>query len=205
MQPPVRGFLKLVREGSVETQATSRAGQAGWTEVYAWAHAVDSPRDAASGRPTGKRRHGPLIVTRPIDPTSQQLMAALVDGVVFAEVVVETWRPTASSERQRPDASDLLDLPLEKALDLYVERLRQSRLEGKRGLTIRLLDASVTSIETEMVDGVVLEHVAFDYRRIAWSWGEAAGELTVANDSAPAAPTQPRTPADTDDDTSFDA
>jgi len=46
-------------------------------EIIGFSHEVISPRDAASGLPTGKRQHKPLVITKELDKTSPLLMAAL--------------------------------------------------------------------------------------------------------------------------------
>ena len=35
-----------------------------YQEVYGWSHEVKSPRDAASGLPTGKRQHKPVNLVK---------------------------------------------------------------------------------------------------------------------------------------------
>jgi type VI secretion system secreted protein Hcp len=55
-------------------------------------HAIVSPRDAASGLPTGKRQHKPLVITKPIDKSSPKLMQALFTNENLTEVVITLLR-----------------------------------------------------------------------------------------------------------------
>jgi type VI secretion system secreted protein Hcp len=45
-------------------------------EIFGWSHEIISPRDAASGLPTGKRQHKPFTITKPMDKTSPLLREA---------------------------------------------------------------------------------------------------------------------------------
>ena len=56
-----------------QKQGTLRGGSAretGATTVVSFAHDVMSPRDAASGLPTGKRMHKPISVTLEVGPSA---------------------------------------------------------------------------------------------------------------------------------------
>jgi type VI secretion system secreted protein Hcp len=48
--------------------------------VLAVSHAIVSPRDSASGLPSGKRQHKPFTITKVIDKASPSLMEALIKG-----------------------------------------------------------------------------------------------------------------------------
>jgi len=43
-------------------------------------HEIISPRDPASGLPTGKRQHKPLVVTMELGPTTPKFLTALVNN-----------------------------------------------------------------------------------------------------------------------------
>lgn len=47
-------------------------------EVYGFSHEVVSPRDAASGLPTGKRQHKPFSVTKPADKATGMLLSTML-------------------------------------------------------------------------------------------------------------------------------
>jgi type VI secretion system secreted protein Hcp len=48
-----------------------------------------SPRDAATGLPTGKRQHKPVVITKEWDAASPQLFQALVANEVLSTVLFE--------------------------------------------------------------------------------------------------------------------
>ncbi len=63
--------------------------------VIAFSHELVSPRDAASGRPTGKRQHKPIKITKEIDRSTPLLMNALTSGENL-NGRLEFWQPSPS-------------------------------------------------------------------------------------------------------------
>ncbi len=77
-------------------------GPAGETSfpVLTLSHEIISPRDAASGLPSGKRQHKPFTITKPVDKTSPVLFEAAIKGDPFTTVEVtslqrigQRWMP----------------------------------------------------------------------------------------------------------------
>lgn len=66
-------------------------------DVESWSWGIVSPRDAASGLPTGKRQHKPFVITKQVDKATPKLMLACADGKHFKEVVLTL------SANDRPD------------------------------------------------------------------------------------------------------
>jgi len=56
--------------------------------VTAVSHEIVSPRDPASGLPTGKRQHKPITITKEIDASSPLFLNALVDNENLKTVVI---------------------------------------------------------------------------------------------------------------------
>jgi type VI secretion system secreted protein Hcp len=57
-------------------------------ELMSLNHEVVSPRDAASGLPTGKRQHKPLTITKEIDKATPLIMNALINNETLTEVLI---------------------------------------------------------------------------------------------------------------------
>jgi type VI secretion system secreted protein Hcp len=55
-------------------------------------HEIVSPRDPASGLPTGKRQHKPFTITKEIDKSTPLLMRALVDNENLTSVLIGLLR-----------------------------------------------------------------------------------------------------------------
>jgi len=56
--------------------------------VTAVSHEIVSPRDPASGLPTGQRQHKPITITKPIDASSPLFLNALVTNENLKTVVI---------------------------------------------------------------------------------------------------------------------
>ena len=56
--------------------------------VIALSHAIISPRDAASGLPTGKRQHQPIVIVKHIDAATPLLLNALVTNENLSSVTI---------------------------------------------------------------------------------------------------------------------
>lgn len=67
----------------------TQKGREGWIAASGFAHEVKSPRDAASGLPTGKRQHQPVTLTLPWTSASLLLFQSLVNNEVLNSVVIE--------------------------------------------------------------------------------------------------------------------
>lgn len=68
------GTVKIVGQ----SQGTFFGGADNRMDVLSFSSSIVSPRDAASGLPTGKRQHKPFTITKRIDKASVQLFQALV-------------------------------------------------------------------------------------------------------------------------------
>ena len=61
--------LKGQKQGDIKGSTTQK-GREGTIMVIAQSHEIVSPRDAASGLPTGKRQHKPMVITKEVDKSS---------------------------------------------------------------------------------------------------------------------------------------
>ncbi len=75
------------------TALVKGAGEEVLFPVLDLTHSIVSPRDAASGLPTGKRLHKPFSITKHIDKASPSLLQGLIEGEPF-EVEVTSYRRT---------------------------------------------------------------------------------------------------------------
>ena len=60
-------------------------------------HEIVSPRDAASGLPTGKRQHKPLTVTAEVGVAAPQLMNAITQNQTLPTIVISLYKPGTST------------------------------------------------------------------------------------------------------------
>ena len=61
-------------------------------------HEIVSPRDPASGLPTGRRQHKPISVTMQWGPTTPKFINALVNNENLTSVLIGLLRPTRTGQ-----------------------------------------------------------------------------------------------------------
>lgn len=159
----LNAYLRLVgdRQGEIKGSVTQK-GREGKILVIAFAHEVASPRDTGTGLATGRRQHGPLVITKEIDRATPPLHEAQAGNENFKE-----WE-----------------------LELYAPQLRAGAGAGVevQYFTITLTNALIASFRTEMpntkhADLAKLnpfEEIAFTYEKIEWTWTD--GGLSAADD-----------------------
>ncbi|MBI3073085.1 MAG: type VI secretion system tube protein Hcp [Deltaproteobacteria bacterium] len=67
-------------------------------EVTDTNHNISAPRDSASGRPTGKRMHKPITITKSVDKAMPILVYTLTDNENVKTWKLECWRPSAEEQ-----------------------------------------------------------------------------------------------------------
>lgn len=140
--------IKGQKQGQVKGSVTQK-GREGWIAVYAFHHEIVSPRDAASGMPTGKRQHKALSITKEIDKSTPLLLQALINNETLTEVILRFY----GADSKGTGAERLI-------------------------YTIKLTNASISDIAEDMLnnktdDGLkmpVLDIVSFTYQKINWTW-----------------------------------
>lgn len=89
----VDAYMKIdgVKQGPFKGEGI-RNGSSQWIPIVAIEHAIESPRDAASGQASGKRQHKPIKITKETDASSPQLARAAAGREALREVVIEFVR-----------------------------------------------------------------------------------------------------------------
>ena len=73
-------------------------GQKDKIDVLSYSEGIVSPRDAASGLPTGKRMHKPFTITKEVDAATPLLMQACATNEVLPAVQFALHPPGASAD-----------------------------------------------------------------------------------------------------------
>jgi type VI secretion system secreted protein Hcp len=156
----LNGYLNLTGEtqGAINGSC-DQAGREDKIEVYGWSHEVISPRDAASGLPTGKRQHKPFNVTHCVDKASPLLMTVLTTNENISEWRLECWMPNASGDEVQFFTVELINA--------NIAGIRMEQLNNKYA---------------ENMQHEVREHVAFTYQKIMWTYNEAGGGSIQSED-----------------------
>lgn len=149
--------LKGQKQGAINGSVTQK-GREGSILVHSLSHEILSPRDPATGLPTGKRQHQPLIFLKEIDKSSPLLWSALVNN------------------------ENLVTCQL-----AFFEAVAASGVE-KQIYTITLTNANIASMTESMLDNEqaanaslpMREQISVTYQKIQWTWVE--GGITAMDD-----------------------
>jgi type VI secretion system secreted protein Hcp len=145
--------LKGQKSGDIKGSVTQK-GREGRIMVIAVSHEVVSPRDPASGLPTGKRMHKPIVITKEIDKASPVLHQVLSTNENIPEWELQFWAAQMKAA---------------------------SGVGGEvQTYTIKLTNASIASIAMRMPNNKdpalmkfeTYEEVAFTYAKIEWIWND---------------------------------
>jgi type VI secretion system secreted protein Hcp len=151
--------LKGQRQGLIRGSVVQR-GREDSIKVTAAEHEIVSPRDPATGLPSGKRIHRPMVITKELDKATPLLYAALAQNEKFTEWTLRYWRPVSTAT---------------------------STGSEEQYFTVNLANASISSIKAVTPNTAVQETaglqsyevVTFTYERITWTWTN--GGLTSAD------------------------
>jgi len=149
----LNSYLKLKgqKQGDIKGSVTQK-GREDSIMVIALSHEIISPRDPASGLPTGKRMHKPLVITKELDKASPLLYNALVNNENISDWELKFWTPQIKAQM---------------GVGTEVQHF-----------TIKLLNANIASIHFKMANNkhpelmkfAEYEEIAFTYQKITWTW-----------------------------------
>src|SRR4051812_46536780 len=88
--------LKGQKQGDIKGSVTQK-GREGKIMVIAVSHEIISPRDSASGLPTGKRQHKPMVITKELDKSSPLLQGCLSNNENITTWELQFWTPQGSA------------------------------------------------------------------------------------------------------------
>jgi len=144
----LNAYLKMEGEklGPIVGGVTQK-GREGSILVVAFNHEIVSPRDAASGLPTGKRQHKPFVITKELDKASPLIAHALVQNEIIKKFRLDFWRPSGTGAEVQYYTVELFNASVAS----FREEMLDNGYEENRRLHER-------------------EHVAFVYEKITWTW-----------------------------------
>lgn len=149
--------VKGQKQGEIKGGTTEK-GQEGTIKVYGLLHAITSPRDAASGLPTGKRMHRPIQISIGLDKSIPLLYNALVNNENLP-----TWKLQYWSAVHKGSASTA------------------TGTGHANTFNVELTNANIMNIESiTTVNGAIMYLVGFTYQKIQWTWMD--GGITGMDD-----------------------
>ncbi len=131
-------------QGKINGSCTQK-GREDTMEVYGFSHEVISPRDAASGLPTGKRQHKPISVTKPVDKSTPLAMTVLTTNENITEWRLDFYQPSRAG----------------KEFQFYTIELVNASIAGIRA-------EMLNNKYPQNMKHELREHVTFCYQRITW-------------------------------------
>jgi len=154
----LNAYLKMKGEktGDIKGSVTQK-GREDSIMVIAVNHEIVSPRDAASGLPTGKRQHKPIVLTKELDKSSPLLYNVLCNNETLTEWELKFWQPSPTgAEKQH-----------------YTVKLTNANIAS-----IRLI--MLNNKNPELTRYAEYEEVAFTYQKVEWTWVD--GGITALDD-----------------------
>ena len=137
------------------------SGPDGNIAVIACEHEIVSPRDPASGLPTGKRQHKPFVITKEVDKASPVLYQVLVTNENLTTVELKVFRTDPAGGG--------------KPLHVYTVKLTNASIAS-----IRHWKPSTKDPATIANGFAEYEEISFTYQKIEWTWVD--GGITASDD-----------------------
>ena len=154
----LNAYLKLTGQKSGEINGSNtKKGRIGSIAVIAYDHQVVSPRDPASGLPTGQRIHHPLLITKEVDAASPLLWNILCTNENITEWELRFWQPA-----QGGNETQFYTIILTNA---NIASMRMLMPDNKIKETAALKER---------------EEIAFTYQKIEWRY--ESGDITAGDD-----------------------
>ncbi|QGY44013.1 type VI secretion system tube protein Hcp [Maribellus comscasis] len=147
----LNAYMRLTGQTQGEIKGSvTQAGREDSIMVVEFHHEVESPVDAASGLPTGKRQHKPLVVTKEIDKSTPLLLNALTNNENITEMELRFWQPSRSGQE----------------IQYYTIELKNARI-------VNIGQEMLNNQYPENMRHQVREQIAFVYQKIIWTFEDA--------------------------------
>jgi type VI secretion system secreted protein Hcp len=154
----LNAYLKLKgqKQGQIKGSVTQK-GRQDMIMVIATQHEIASPRDAASGLPTGKRQHHPLVLTKELDKASPLLYNALVNNENITEFELQFWQPSATGVEKQHYTIQLVNASI-----AWINFIMPNNKHP------------------ELMRFAEYQEIGFCYQKIVWTWKD--GGITAEDD-----------------------
>lgn len=154
----LNSYLKLTGETQGEIKGSvTQAGREDSIEVYGFSHEVKSPRDAASGLPTGKRQHGAITIECQVDKSTPLLYNVLCNNENITLWRLDFWKPSRSGREEQFYTVELVNAS--------VADIKQYTLDNKYPENMAITDRI---------------RISFCYQKITWTYQD--GGITAEDD-----------------------
>src|SRR5262252_6310252 len=154
----LNAYLKLKGQklGDIQGSVTQK-GREGSIMVIAVEHEIISPRDAASGLPTGKRSHRPFTITKEIDKSTPLLYQLLVNNENITSWELKFWAVAVTGQE----------------VQNYTVKLTNANISD-------IKFQMPNNKHPDLANLAETEEVSFVYRKIEWIWTD--GNIRAQDD-----------------------
>lgn len=154
-------FLKLQgqTQGIIKGSVTL-PGKEDSISVISISHELVSPRDPATGLPTGKRQHKPLAIVKLIDRSTPLLYRALVTNEKITTLNLAFYVTPPGGQEVKQFTIDLVGA--------YISSINQVKQNSNS--------------TPELMKFAEYEEISFTYGTIKWSWSNGINILSTYQD-----------------------
>lgn len=154
----LNAYLRIRGEKQGEIQGSvTQKGREGRILVIGANHSIESPRDVASGLPTGVRAHEPFVILKEVDRSTPLLYNILVNNENIAEWELQFWQPGPEGQE----------------INHYTVKLSNARIAN--------IDFVMpNNKDPNLMKRAEYEEIAFTYRNIQWIWND--GGIMASDD-----------------------
>jgi type VI secretion system secreted protein Hcp len=149
-------YAKGQKTGDIKGAVTQK-GREDSVMVIAFSHEIVSPRDAASGLPTGKRMHKPIVITKETDKSTPLFYNVLVTNENLTNVKIKFWRPSATGAE----------------VQFYTIELTNANIAS---MATKMLNNK----HPDLMKYAEYDEIAFTYQKITWTITD--GGITAMDD-----------------------
>jgi len=89
--------VKGIKQGQFKSETAAEGRKDKWMPLVGFTMEVISPRDPATGLPTGKRQYAPLTIVKEWGAASPQALTAWANNETLTEVDIEFTRPATTA------------------------------------------------------------------------------------------------------------
>lgn len=159
----LNAYLKLkgAKQGDIKGSVTQK-GREGMIAVHSFHHEIISPRDAASGLPTGKRQHRPITIIKEIDKSTPLLHEALTNNENITSWELKCYNPKTSPAGGAGQETNHFTIKLTNASISDIADIMENNLDPE--------DAKLP----------LMQQISFTYQKIEWTWVD--GGITSEDD-----------------------
>ena len=128
--------------------------------VISISHELVSPRDPATGLPTGKRQHKPLAIVKLIDRSTPLLYRALVTNEKMTTFNLAFYVTPPGGQEVKQFTIDLVNANI-----FFINQVKQN-----------------SNSTPELMKFAEYEEVSFTYQKIIWTWSNGINVLSTSQD-----------------------